>query len=306
MDKFKVLALPIAVVIWIGMNLLFIEYGRDVYQDLQERRLDMVVNYAVDAAVDEIVDNSTDLGLDYADIERVIVEPAVALDTFCTLFLKSYGMSLSKENYSLVKTEYLPVFAVCAYDGYYIGQPTRINNGGAMDLIFSVKQPYTYKNGNKLYALNLGLKDAKLFNEHSISKVNAPISEIEQKIIINNNVSDALMQTVYKQKEGSMFSTIYIPTGMSDITRTNPIDRVTVFAYLTNVDVGYGNAIETFGIGGSRITKAENVGCYIKDGMKMYTFVENIPPEIDVIEVFESPIQAAERGYYVDPEFMTH
>lgn len=305
MDKFKVLALPVAVIVWIGMNLLFIEYGRDVYQDLQERRLDIVVNYAVDAAVDEIVDNSTDLGMDYVDQEKVVVEPDIALDTFCTLFLKSYGMSLSDENYSLVKTEYLPVFAVCAYDGYYIGQPTKINDGGAMDAIFSVKQPYMYKDGKKMYALNLGLRDAKLFDEHSISKVKAPITDLEQKIIINNNVSDALMETVYKQKEGSMFSTIYIPTGMSDITRTNPIDRITVFTYLTNIDVGFGNAIETFGVGGARITKADNVGCYIKNGMKMYTFVENIPAGTDIIEMFETPIQAAEHGYYVDPEFVT-
>ena len=131
-------------------------------------------------------------------------------------------------------------------------------------------------------------------------KVDAPVNEMEQRRVINSAVSDLLMQTVYKQKEGDIHSTIYIPSAMSNIVVTNPIDRITVMAYVTGIEAGYGQVLEVFGIGGARITHARHVACYIKNGTKLYTFVDQIPEDITVIDTYENPILAAQKGYYFD------
>lgn len=300
MRKYSILLVPIALLMVMCTLLTFVRYSTDEYQELQERRLDIVVNYAVDAAVDELVESTANLGLDYADYDRIAIEPSVALDTFIDVFLMSYGMSLSNENKTTVKTKFLPVFAIATYDGYYIAQPTMINESGAYDTIFTIKQPYLYEDKASLYALNLGLKDAKLYAGATLQKVDAPITELQQKVVISNTVSDALMETVYKQKGGQVHSTIYVPSEMTTISSTNPIDNVTVLAYLTNIDTGYGGALETFGIGGARINHQRFVGCYIKDGLKQYAYMDSVPIGIDILETYESPEIAAENGYYCD------
>lgn len=300
MKKFIIIIAPITVVIWLGMNMLFLNYCRDQYNEIQKKRLDIVVNYASDAAVDELVINTADLDLDYADFERMAVEPSIALDMFSTVFLKSYGMSMSRENYIDVKTNYIPMFLVASYDGYYVGEPTKINTSGAHDAIFSIKQPYLYRDGSKTYALNLGLTDAKLYDNDSLQKVEAPLSREDQREIINSNVSDAIMNTVYKQTDENMLATLYVPSKMSTIARTNPIDNVTVMAYVTGLNTGYGGVLDSFGIGGSRVTHENFVGCYIKDGVKYYSYMSKIPSTVDVLVTYENPIIAAENGYYFD------
>jgi hypothetical protein len=301
MNKFNILTVPFALIILIYTTLSFIQYGRDTYQELQEQRLEHTVNYAVDAAVDELVLGTADLGMDYADYERINASPDVAMESFCRIFCKNYNMSLSKENYTTVKTEYLPAFLVATYDGYYIAEPIKINSSGAHDAIFSMKQPYLYQTDDgSYYALNLGLKDARMFDGASISKTDAPIDETAQKAQINNRISDALMAVIYRQKEGNMHSAVYVPSSMTRIVTTNPVDRVTVMAYVSGIDAGYGELMEVFGIGGARVTHAKHVACYMKDGVPTYTYTEKTPSGVNVIITYESPTIAAQHGYYFD------
>lgn len=300
MSKFNLLVIPFALIIWITTTLMFVQYSRDEYTKLQEKRLEIAVNYCVDAAVDEIVRSTADLGMDYTDYEKIRTDPQVALDMFCLMYCKNYELAATQENFTLIKGDFLPAFIVAAYDGYYIGEPQIINNSGARDLIFSLKQPYLYRSNSNIYALNLGYKDSKCFNGSSIMKVDAPVNEMEQRRVINSAVSDLLMQTIYKQKEGDIHSTVYIPSAMSDIVVTNPIDRITVMAYVTGIEAGYGQVLEVFGIGGARITHAQHVGCYVKDGVKLYTFVEQLPENVKVIDTYENPTIAAQKGYYFD------
>lgn len=301
MSKFNVLILPFAIFIWAGSIVLFMAYSQTMYQQVQEKKLEYASNYSVDAAVDTLLESTADLGLDYADYESVAVSPDTALKTFIQIFCKNYGMSLSEENYARIKNDYLSAFVVAMYDGYYIGKPQVINASGARDIIFSLKQPYLYEaEDGKLYALNLGKTDAKCYDKLTISKVDAPISETEQKIIINSRVSDALASTVYEIKEGNVQSTVYVPTDLTNLTTTNPVDRVTVMAYVSNPDLSYGEITETLGIGGARITHTSYCVCYIKDGIPSYCYAENVPEGVNVIATYENAVLAAQHGYYFD------
>ena len=62
MNRFKFFALPAALLIWLGTNLFFAKTNQELFAELQEEKADIVVNYAVDAAVEEVVQarNSTE------------------------------------------------------------------------------------------------------------------------------------------------------------------------------------------------------------------------------------------------------
>ena len=313
MNNFRIVILALAMFMWAMTTLHFVEYQEDFYYAFQEEKLDVQVNYAVDAAIDEMVAASIDLGMDYADYEFMKVDPDVALDTYITVLLKNLGMSTSENNIAIARSRYTPVFCVAAYDGYYIAEPTRINSSGAYDLVFSLKQPYLYGDGaGNVYALNLGLDDAKMYSTTgTLSKVDPPIDKASQRAIINQSISDALMTSVYKQQEGAVASTIYLPSDMSNITRTNPVTSTSVLAYVANINVGKGRMLESFGIGGARIDHAKVVYCYEKNGQKLYAYTTYITDEviardgITLIETFNTPELAAQHGYSFDLDYFS-
>jgi len=305
--KFRILVIPIAALYWIVTILIFSKYSMDAYVVAQQYKLDIAINYATDAAVEEMVDATSDLKLDYGDYEYLACDPEVALDMFITVFLENYGMIDSEQNRTWITSKYLPCFVVAGYDGYYVAQPTKINDSGAYDVVFSLKQPYTYHSqiDDSVYSLNMGLQDAIRFSGSIVSQVDAPISESEVRTIINQTVSDTFMNTVYDQLEGSMMSTLYIPSDITNFTRTNPIDSTTVLAYITDIPVRYGTTIDSFGIGGSRVRHENFVGAYIKDGTKYYQYISILDTtEYDIIEVFENAKLAAEAGYEFDTSLL--
>lgn len=303
MSRFPILMAPIALFMFTLITLLFTQYREDAFAEFQERKLDLIVNYAVDAATEEVVLSTLDLGLDYGDFEKMKIDPQIALDMFCTIFAKSYDMSPTKENFTHIKSSYLPAFLVATYDGFYIGEQTMVNSSGGYDTIFSIKQPYTYvAQDGQLYSLNLGLDDARLFLGSRIERVDAPIAKVDQRIVINTLISDVMMNTVFEQTDKTLTSTIYIPHEMTSINKTLPVQNVSVLAYVNNVEIGLGQTVETFGIGGSRITHQSFVACYLKDGLKQYCFTEDVLPGTIVTETFESPEYAAREGYYFDAD----
>lgn len=321
MNRYLTAIIPIALVIWIGTTLLFIRTSQEAYAAFEEEKLDTIVNYAVDAAVDEMVQMTADLGMDYADYESLKVDPNVALDMFATMMSK--GMEMSSVGETLVKTKYLPMFCVASYDGFYIAQPLAKSNsssGVSYDSVFTIKQPYTYKDSaGKIYALNLGLSECRTLKGSKVDYEKSGLSKEEQLRIINSRVSDAMMKTVWEQQQGKMLHTIYVPSEMGKVASTNPIKNVTVMAYVSNIPLGWGKCIESFGIGGAKITHERYVVCYEKNGKKMYTYsdaknvirdesnkevaVSDGITRSNIIEVLDNPTRAAEKGYYFDYDY---
>lgn len=301
MSRFVSLAVPFVILIWVGSLVLFMKYSQTIIQQNEERRLEYAVNYAVDAAVDAMLEETSDLGLDYAEYEGMNARPDVAMQTFLDLFCKNYGFALTESNYQFIKTNYLGAFVVAVYDGYYVGEPYKINDAGAHDFIFSMKQPYLYSAADgKIYALNLSHVDAKVYDGLAIRKTVADISVAEQKRIINAAVSDAMTDAVWRTREGNLSGIINIPSELTTITNTNPIESVTVMAYVSDVDVGFGEKAEVLGVGGARVAHADYCSAYIKDGVRMYSYAADTPEGVVVIATYESPELAATAGYYFD------
>ena len=302
MDRFKSLALPISILVWILATLHFIQYMQDEYSEFERLKSDTIINYATDAAVDEMVDYSKDLQLDYGEWEYLSCDPEIALDTFVDYYLDSMGMLNTEANRAWVTATYCKCFIVATYNGYYVGQPTVINDSGARDIVFSLKKPYMYKNGDSYYALNLTRQDARRLKDGVLTTVDRPaeLSENDVRMIINSQISDTLTTVVGEQMGWHNTETLYLPANMSSISRTNPIDATTVLVYMSGMPAGFGRTVDSFAIGGTRIEHQRFVGCYIKDGVKMYQYVDKLNESYDLIETFESPLEAAKKGYEFD------
>lgn len=302
MDRFKTLSFPIAILAWVVTTLVFMQYQRDSYSEFRRLVLDTQINYAVDAAVDEMVDDSKDLQLDYGNWEYLSCDPKVALDTFCSMYLEGNGLIDSAENRAWVTATYCKAFLVATYDGYYVGAPTVINANWAHDVVFSIKQPYFYQNGGEYYALNMTRQDCKRLRNGVLETVDRPTTLTEQDVrtIINGQISDAFTKAVGDAMQWHNTETVYVPANYSDIVTTNAIDQTTVLVYMSDLPAGFGRTTDSFAIGGARVRHERFVGCYIKDGVKMYQYIDKLDDTYNIIETFETAIQAAEAGYEFD------
>lgn len=315
MTNFKYLLVPFALFMWLGTVLTFVHYSQDLSKAVQERELEVICNYAVDAAVDEMVDGSSDLNMDYDKNGYASVDPEVALDMFVTMFLKAYDMSPSEENIAMVRSKYLPMFCVAAYDGYYIATEQNVYDNDSYDLRFTPKMPYIYENNGKVYALNLEGNNCCMVDYSGVTDNNTrlpldrncinPLSLDGNLKVINTVVSDSLMNTAYDVMDGNVRGAILIPSVMGDVYSTMPIKGITVFAYVANIPLGWGGeSVDTFGIGGAQVKQADYVGVYTEGGKKYYQFMNKLVrhnfDRSRIEAYYDSAEEAAKAGYYYD------
>lgn len=290
----------------------FTNYYQEAQREYEEHELDVSVNYAVDAAVEEMLTSTVDLKLDYADFEFVQVDPEIALETYCEVLLSNLGYAITDENVQMIKTSNTPAFIVAGYDGYYVGQPIKISNAGTRDLLFSEKKPYSYYDeaSDTYYSLNLGGKDCKVIRNGVITKEKNPLTLANTREKINSQVTADFMKAVYDNNmaQVDLLSEIYVPGELTIVSRTNPIKTPTVMAYLNNIQLSPGKPIESFAIGGARLTHTDFVGGYTRvvDGVtrKYYCPTRLKPDGIEFIKIFEKAEYAAEEGYYCDVRYM--
>lgn len=281
----------------------FTVYKQEATREFNEHNLDVAVNYAVDAAVEEMVQQSTDLKLDYADFEYCTVNPEIALQIYCEVLLQNLGYAVTDENIQMIKTSNTPCFIVAAYDGYYVGKPTKINDVGARDLLFSEKKPYSYVNGDTFYLLNLGGIDCKkVDNKGIVSKVDCPLTREECWEIANRQITEDFMKAVQEESlaQTGLKHEIIIPGGLTEVQKTNSVKSPSVLAYVNNVWLGPGLPIESFAIGGSKLTHTDFMGSYIRDNRKYYCPTRLKPEGVSFIKIYETAELAAQDGYFPD------
>ena len=292
---------------FITMNMFFTDYAVDGVEKFEERRLQIAVNYAVDAATKEMKDTSANLGQDYTTMGKLNVDPTSAFDTFSTIICKNYDIPCSEVNRQSVMLDYCPVFCVATYDGYYITDRVTINDSGVVNMMFGTKMPYLYRttdptNGKKqIYSLNLSLKQSRMVDEDGmVYRIDDPIiPENQQARVISNTLSNVLNEYIVKYASKDPRGMVYIPPKVNSLNSTNPVKNTTVFAYIDNFDLtSTKHKLQSFGIGGSEIKQNKVVVGFIKDGIKRYTYSGRLPEGVHPIESFDSPGAAAQAGYY--------
>jgi hypothetical protein len=286
----------------ITMNMAFSQYAADIYNKFEEQRLEIAVNYATDAAAEEMRYQSSHLGQDYESIGKINVDPKVAMETFATMLCKNYNVPDSASNRQQIMLDYCPVFVVATYDGYYILNKYKINDSGVENMIFSTKFPYSEKLGDDIISYNLSFNYAtKLDKDGNLFKTVVDVNK--SKEIINNKLSDVLNEQLTNNANKDPKGTFFIPSELSNMKSSNPVNNTTVFAYMDNFDLsGYGLDLQSFSIGGSDIKQKKVVVGFRSNlihGIDLYyTYSDRLPSGVTPLEVFDNPEDAAKKGYY--------
>ena len=287
-------------------------------QALEDWHLKQVVNNCTDSAIEELLEAS-DLGMDYADWGKFNSDPDLALDDYLTTFLLNYNMPITESNKDLVKINYIKAFCVAGFDGYYIYDHRNTETGG-YTLVGSPKLPYLYRDPRTdrlvTYALNMGYRRCYRLTDATLTMVDSPLNKNETLKVINNRISDDLMERVDRAYDSGWLESVYIPSGLTTISSTNPVESPTVLCFMDGVDLNSVNKVNAFGIGGSRARVARPVSAYRRvvngQSIKYYSYHDLLPQylqdctpfETVIEEVFMSPEEAAVKGYYHDPLYM--
>lgn len=312
MNRFSSLGLVFLIFSFTVLFLYDYRYLQDSQKDIVQRQVDIQVNYASDAAVDAMLEGSGDLGLDYAKWQYMKINPQVGLDEYLRVFLRGMSMSDSATNRAMVRTQWIPFFMVASYDGYYMAKSTALseefgNKTNKSELIFMPKMPYNINNAwsshNKY--TNLDAKDL-IKNEDDGKLEVGPLNSEKQeeaRVAIQGKLSNEIIKALMEYKGSHTNTSPYLPKGFTKLNSTNPIENVTVFCYMDNIDILDYNPIDTFGVGAAAATHRDFVAAYINSyGEKVYQYVRLLPANKKhlVQRMYDTAEEAAKAGYEYD------
>lgn len=330
--KMIAIAFPLTILIdCIAFINMFMWQQQSVYE-FEQRQLDLQVNYSVDAAVQEMLANSTHLGTDYAKWGEMVIEPELALDTYISVLLRNLGWSDTGQNRrDLIETS-MPFFCVATYDGYYmymrqheeveqtLHSGAKVNNT-VYEMRWTPKLPYSEtledpaQAGSYIYYFyNLSDSEYGTYTERTNTlKYNNVLSHTSDGPgssgrawdVINDTLTKACNSAMFTGLEGKVDMQWYIPSTFSEWSNSNPVRSPSVLTYMSRSDQGVQYDTVTFGIGGAKIDDAEFCICYIgAHGVPCYTWAD-LRSQVEakgysIISVTTSPKEAAEKGYYFD------
>lgn len=262
----------------------------------------IIANKCSDAATLELMD-SADVSLDYENLENISVDPDVALYEYGVMLCLSKGIQPTLDSVDNILHDYVKILTVCAYDGYYVYQGARTENG--MSLTGTPKLPYTYVDGGTKYALSLNGGPCWKFyyNDDGTpilkDRQDCPIKNKDLvNTYINKRISDDLNSRIKFMYDNGWTNKVYIPGAVSNISRVNPIQGPTVLAVQTSDSMDV-----SFGIGGTKLTQSRAIVGYTRDGIKYYAYSDLIPNNVAEVP-FDSMAEAAKAGYCYDYQTM--
>lgn len=264
----------------------FIIYWAQIYQNemisLDEFILEKQVNYAADAAVEEIL-NTGNLDQDYHNLDKsdptlealdtsaiIAVEPSLAVEEFASMLCANFNMLPTEYNINVVKSKYIRALLVCAYDGVYTYWRQE-SSKGVYDFMGTPKIPYFYtenegKSNQKQYCINLGYdygySDAMKSGDYSLKKYSKiEVNKDLQRTAINNQVAELLNWALYQSYSNGTGSgkTYQIPALGSEIQGQQPVNNITVLGVVEGKATSSATSITAECIGGARVTSADRV-----------------------------------------------
>lgn len=296
-------------------------YIQQETMNFEEYVLNQEVDYAVDAAAQELLE-VVDIGTDYQDWGRVSVDPETALNTFQSMMLLSYDFPLTEKSYEMLSTNYIPIFCVAAYDGYYLYELQRTGDN-TYYLQGTNKLPYGYEKNGAYYALNLGLDNCrKLYNGRLTIEDLAKegISKSEVLMQINGQLSDKLTYDFQEYQRARAYNensfvlnrvAVYIPQGLTTMTNVSAVEGPTVMAFIDGWDLNTTHSVDAFSIGGAKLEPQRMVAGYTSGGVQYYAYADLLPGyeegveyPVDIIKLFTTVTEAAKAGYHYDPKYM--
>ena len=118
--KWMTIALPFVLLFDVLLFINFYNWQQESIYEFEQSMLDVQVNYAIDGAMSELLENGTHIDVDYLYWGNVQLEPQVALDTYTAIMLRALGWADTEQNRQDFLATSVPFFIVAGYDGYYV------------------------------------------------------------------------------------------------------------------------------------------------------------------------------------------
>lgn len=303
MDRFSFIY-GLVLILWIVVKLpIYLSNYNDDLQRVREFEIQCQVNNAADAAVEAML-GSSDLEQDYNE-DAILVDPDLGLREFTTVLGTQLGYSISDKTLAEIPPKYLKAFLVCGWDGVY-SYALRHSESIGSEFISTPKIPYYYTANagtpaQTQYVLNLGLTKGYRDGFHNgsykmFSYDDITLSETEQLLAINNEVSQLLVAALKESNLGDVPAYYSLSAYASEINGSQPVDKITVIAIVDTGDIA------TMGVGGSYIDVRDPIVGFIYNGIKYYakqSALEASPyAAANVTREFESIFEAADEGYH--------
>lgn len=286
--KFSLIAAPLIVFIEVIVWVNFFNYGQAQARELDQQIMDIQVNYCIEAATAQMLEETSDLELNYQDMSSFNVNPQVAYDYYVMLLTRNLGYTDSYANRQTVISNNIPFFAVCEGNGMYIWYKTPVSVGDAVtgeeastgfEMVCSPKLPYTYiVDDDTAYYYNLALEtyteytldtaqtavngnSTTTFKLHNIS----PDDKDMAKFRLSYAITDRLTQALWIGTSGRSDVVVNLQNVVSDYV-TNELKGITCISVLVdNADNSKAEKF-TFGVGGAVVTSTKNFIVYYLNG----------------------------------------
>ena len=324
--RWCVLAVPLVLLMDIIMLINYNNYRQAEFDAIVQREYDIMINYAVDAAVQESMLQVMDSSVDYKDIYSINLEPDAALDTYCECMLRSLGWSVTEENKADLLNAYTPFFVVAGAEGFYIYKDVydemsmTMPSGDVVENIitrrgmWSPKIPYSTSTPTHIYIYSMADnfytlydKGTKKFLDNVEYKTvgNEPGTHADRNKVIASSLNKAMNAALFNFDEN-----VYIPyiinLPMNDLWNIKAPTTPCVYAMIVDRNTLTKDLITA--VGGARVEVSSGYIAYTRGVNKFYTYAYNREKiENDyhcVVEnVYATAVQAAKDGYYPDVAF---
>lgn len=295
MSKHFGVSLWVPLITIVFLMLYFIMFWQEELVAYEDFTLQKKVNYAADAAVDEML-YTGDLGTDYATTYKN-VQPHLGVQEFEVVLLESLGMPTTEKNRDWLEQHYLKSVVVCAYDGLYVYDERQYETG-KYDFVYTPKIPYFYQDDSgQNFTLNFGYKegysdfyDGTTYHVNSIADLPSSITEDQKKTAINNQVGWYLQESIARAYggDGTEYSlkSIKLPAMGSEISAAQPIANISFIGVVETDNSSKKTPDLCMGIGGARITEVDQIIGFELGGVKYYC------PQSKAEELFGNNVSA--------------
>lgn len=300
--RWQLLALPLVLLMDILVYLNFYNWQQKSFYEFEQRQLDLQVNYAVNAAMQETLETGTHIDTDYLYWGSIQLEPQIALDTYTMMLCRNFGWADTEANRKDIDTASIPFFILATYDGYYVyGMQSCIesielkdndaddtNNRKIDNYIYEKKWtpkiPYAEAdveivenpdgtktmNNKTIYMYFLDEEYYGKYEGKVITRKNPYINTTDDvygsigraKKVISQCLTDACNSAMYMGLLESNDKVWYIPDTFSEWSSSRPISSPTILTYLNREDQRVKFDVCTFGVGGAKIDETNFFICY--------------------------------------------
>lgn len=249
---------------------LFLVYWIRIYSneiiEFDEYVLEKQVNYAADAAVEELL-MTGNTEQDYNKGDYIVVEPELAMIEFTSILAEDFNMVPTDFTRQQIKQENIKSLLICTWDGVYAYWYQPKNDTNEFDFVGTPKIPYFYTDDSgRQYCLNLGMEkgysDSGNPTNYKLNKyvsLEGAIPKDVQLTAINNQVADILNYTLIQAYGGSTKRAYEIPALASKVSGAQPVDKITVIGIIEGQASVGTSAIISECIGGAQVTSNDPI-----------------------------------------------